>query len=137
MNQRTADIMKRICLAVLCLALTLSLLPAGRSGAAAEENAKTGTISASFPYFTKAVTWEYPYNDGFFLLPSDEYHHSLAQCSMGMAYAAFRDTDHPEAQDDYLIDALEQAGFGEIDTQTYRTEPTAYSIAYGFAQKNG
>ena len=135
MNQRTADIMKRICLAVLCLALTLSLLPAGRSGAAAEENAKTGTISASFPYFTKAVTWEYPYSDDFFLLPSDEYHHSLAQCSMGMAYAAFRDTDHPEAQDDYLIDALEQAGFGEIDTQTYRTEPTAYSIAYGFARK--
>lgn len=136
MNQRTADIMKRICLAVLCLALalTLSLLPAGRSGAA-EENAKTGTISASFPYFTKAVTWEYPYSDDFFLLPSDEYHHSLAQCSMGMAYAAFRDTDHPEAQDDYLIDALEQAGFGEIDTQTYRTEPTAYSIAYGFARK--
>ena len=134
MNQRITDMIKRLCLVMLCLALATGLLPAGISSAE-EETAKTGTISASFPYFTKAVTWEYPYSDDFFLLPSDEYHHSLAQCSMGMAYAAFRDTDHPEAQDDYLIDALEQAGFGEIDTQTYRTEPTAYSIAYGFARK--
>lgn len=83
--------MKRICLVMLCLALVTGLLSAGTGSAA--ETGKTGTISASFPYFTKSVTWEYPYSDDFFLLPSDEYHHSLAQCSMGMAYAAFRDSD--------------------------------------------
>ena len=55
MNQRTADIMKRICLVILCLVLMLSLPEPGRSGAAAEENAKTGTISASFPPLTRYI----------------------------------------------------------------------------------
>ena len=134
MNQRTADMMKRICLAVLCLALTLSLPESGRSGAA-EEAGEPGTISASFSSFDKVYTWDYPYSDAFFLTPSDTYCHPLAQLSMGTAYAAYRDTGHPEAQDDYLIDLWEKAGFEEFDTETYRTDPTAYSIAYGFAQK--
>jgi len=126
MDRKTADSLKRLCLLTLSLTLAFGLLPFG-SGRA-EETGKTETVSASFPYFAKVITRDYPYCDDFFLQPSDTYNHPFAQLSVGMAFVAFRDTDHPEAQDGYLIEALENAGFGEIDTQPYRKNPTAYSI---------
>ena len=46
MYHKTTDIMKRICLVILCLALTMGLLPGG-VGSAEEKTTKTGTISAS------------------------------------------------------------------------------------------
>jgi len=47
----------------------------------------------------------------------------------------FRDIDHPEAQDDYLIEFIEEMGYGEIESETYREEPETDSIAYGLATK--
>ena len=134
MNRKISDRVKKTCLAMMSLILMLSLLPACMGEAAEDKGARTETISASFPYYSKVITWNYPYSDAFFLQPSDVYSHPFAQLSMGVAYAAFR-SEHKETQDEYLIDCMEKAGFGEIDTQTYREEPSAYSIAYGFAQK--
>ena len=134
MNSKKNGSMKRILAAAMGLALALSLMAAVPG--TAEEAGRAGTISASFPYFSQVITLAYPYSDDFFTLPSDTYHHPLAQLSMGMAFAAFRDTDHPDTQDDFLIEALENAGFGEIETQPYRENPTAYSIAYGFGRKD-
>ena len=85
--------------------------------------------------FKQTTTWQYPYSDELFLLPSDEYHHTLAQASVGMATASFRDTEKEDAQDDNLIEFMEQAGFEDIDTETYRNEPTTDSISYGIAWK--
>lgn len=134
MNRKISDRVKKTCLAMMSLILMLSLLPACMGEAAEDKGARTETISASFPYYSKVITWNYPYSDALFLQPSDVYSHPFAQLSMGVAYAAFR-SEHKETQDEYLIDCMEKAGFGEIDTQTYREEPSAYSIAYGFAQK--
>ena len=92
-------------------------------------------VTGQFITFYKHVSWEYPYSDTFFTLPSDQYNHNFARLSLGLALAAFRDIDHPEAQDDYLIEFFEDMGFGEIESETYRKEPETDSIAYGLATK--
>ena len=92
-------------------------------------------VTGQFITFYKHVSWEYPYSDTFFTLPSDQYDHNFARLSLGLALAAFRDIDHPEAQDDYLIEFFEDMGFGEIESETYRKEPETDSIAYGLATK--
>lgn len=81
------------------------------------------------------VTWENEYHDDYFQQPADHYNHDLAQLSLGLAMTAFRHEENEEAQDDRLIDFLEQMGFTEIETDTYRHEPETDSIAYGLARK--
>ena len=103
----------------------------------ADESSETDIryVTGQFITFYKHVSWEYPYSDTFFTLPSDQYDHNFARLSLGLALAAFRDIDHPEAQDDYLIEFFEDMGFGEIESETYRKEPETDSIAYGLATK--
>ena len=102
MNRKISDRVKKTCLAMMSLILMLSLLPACMGEAAEDKGARTETISASFPYYSKVITWNYPYSDALFLQPSDVYSHPFAQLSMGVAYAAFR-SEHKETQDEYLI----------------------------------
>lgn len=99
------------------------------------ENADTRTIIGRFSTLEQYVVWEYPYSDAYFRVPSGHYDHNFARLSLGMALSSFRDTEHPEAQDDYLIEFFEEMGFGEIETDTYRNEPETDSISYGLAVK--
>ncbi len=95
-------------------------------------------IKNSMTGFGVSTSWEYPYSDALFDLPSNEYNHILARSSIGLAMAAFRDTRNKESQDDNLIEFLKAAGFEDILTETYKSGPTtaADSIAYGLAHKS-
>ena len=95
-------------------------------------------IKSNMTGFGVTTSWEYPYSDALFDLPSNEYNHILARSSIGLAMAAFRDTKNKEAQDDNLIEFLEATGFEDIITETYKSAPTtaADSIAYGLAHKS-
>ena len=95
-------------------------------------------LTGSMTEFKHTITWEYPYSDALFELPSDEYNHTLARSSIGLAMSAFRDTANEDAQDDNLIEFLQAAGFEDITTDSYKSEPTtaADSIAYGLAHKS-
>ncbi|MBO7729275.1 MAG: hypothetical protein J6S31_00275, partial [Lachnospiraceae bacterium] len=103
----------------------------------ADENKGTDIryVTGQFITFYKHVSWEYPYSDSYFSQPSDQYNHNFARLSLGLALSSFRDIEHPEAQDDYLIEFFEDMGFGEIESETYRKEPETDSIAYGLATK--
>ena len=107
----------------------LVLQPA--STAYAEET----TVSSTYTTLDIVVSWDYPYNDDYFTQPSDQYDHKFSQMSLGLALASIRNVDHPDAEDDYLISLFQQMGFSQIETEPYREEPTAYSVAYGFATK--
>ena len=119
------------------LCFLLLITGAGSLQTRADEGIETDIryVTGQFITFYKHVSWEYPYSDTFFTLPSDQYDHNFARLSLGLALAAFRDIDHPEAQDDYLIEFFEDMGFGEIESETYRKEPETDSIAYGLATK--
>lgn len=121
---------KLVC-AVICIAAILVSAGTVTFAAEGETESVTGTVAA----FERTASWDFPYSDDYFRLPADEYHHDLARLSLGMAVASFRDLEHEDAQDDYLIDYLNQMGFHEIETDTYRNEPETDSISYGLAEK--
>ena len=116
---------------LLVLLLTLNF----KTMAAENDAGETKTITESFSAFDRAVSWEYEYSDEYFFLPSDMFHLPLARLSLGLALSAFRDTGHEEEPDDYLTAFLQDTGFEDIDTDTYDSEPTADSIAYGIGSK--
>lgn len=95
-------------------------------------------IKSSMTGFGVTTSWEYPYSDALFDLPSNEYNHTLARSSIGLAMSAFRDTNNKDAQDDNLTEFLKLTGFDDIVTESYKAEPTtdADSIAYGLAHKS-
>ncbi len=119
------------------LCFVLLICGAASIQTSADESSETDIryVTGQFITFYKHVSWEYPYSDTYFTLPSDQYDHNFARLSLGLALSAFRDIDHPEAQDDYLIEFFEDMGFGEIESETYRKEPETDSIAYGLATK--
>lgn len=92
-------------------------------------------IEAHFPDAERPLTCDFVYSDDFFSLPSDQYNHDFARLSMGLAMAAFRDEQNKEMQDHALIEFLNSLGFSQIESETYRTDPTSDSIAYGLATK--
>lgn len=93
------------------------------------------TISGRMTGFGTTTSWDYPYSDDFFKQPSGSYNHYLARCSAGLSVAAFRDTTNKSEQDDNLVQFLTAAGFEDISTETYKTDPTKDSVAYGLAHK--
>ena len=120
---------------LICSILLITSIGSMPSKADETENADTRTIIGRFSTLEQYVVWEYPYSDAYFRVPSGHYDHNFARLSLGMALSSFRDTEHPEAQDDYLIEFFEEMGFGEIETDTYRNEPETDSISYGLAVK--
>ena len=98
-------------------------------------HAKEITINSTYDTLGRVVSWDYAYDDDYFQEPANQYNHSLARLSLGMALATFRDEFHLDAQDGYLIDLMKDMGFSQIETETYRNDPTPYSVAYGFATK--
>ena len=127
------------CAVLLMLLVLLTLLPALRIPAAEGEPRETKTLNGSFFSFDKSHSWSYEFSDDYFFLPSDEYSHPFARASLGLALSAFRHKnpggEYREDQDDYLVAFLQDAGFEEIDTHTYDSEPTTDSIALGIGQK--
>lgn len=111
-----------ICFGLMCSSLTV--------------NAKEETVEGTFWGFGHLASQEYLYNDDYFMSSPNQYDHDFARLTLGLALTAFRDTQHPDAQDDYLIDFLQKLGFSGFETEPYRTEPTADSICFGLASKN-
>ena len=70
-------------------------------------SAKEETVEGTFRMFGHTATREYQYNDSYFSNDSDRYDHGLARLSLGLALAAGRNTQHPDTQDEYLIDFLQ------------------------------
>ena len=122
---------------IVCLLIAFCFLAAGSiSMVSAQEEGTAGTtVEGTFTMFGRACTLKYDYNDNLFLAPPDQYDHELARLSLGLALAAGRHMDHPDTQDDYLIGFLQNLGFSQFETDTYRTNPTIDSIAYGLAVK--
>ena len=126
-----ASSVNRITAAIL---LALGMCLASLCPMAAAHAEETG-IDSTYNTLDHIVTWDYAYDDDYFLQPADEYNHNLARLSLGMALASFRDVERPDAEDDYLVGLFEDMGFSQIETETYRNPPTAYSVAFGFATK--
>ena len=97
--------------------------------------AEKKTVTGSFLMFDQSFYQDYEYDDGYFFNDPTQYNHDLARLTLGLALAASRKTTEPQAQDADLIDFFRNMGFENIDSQTYRTEPTADSIGYGLAMK--
>ena len=100
-----------------------------------EVSAKDYKVRGFFESYEKNHSQEYKYSDDYFIQSPDKYDHDFARLSLGMALAAFRDERHKDAQDDNLINFFRSTGFSQIETDTYRKEPTAYSVSYGLAMK--
>ncbi|MBR3401048.1 MAG: hypothetical protein IKG67_02285 [Parasporobacterium sp.] len=122
---------------IVCLLIAFCLLAAGSiSMVSAQEESTAGmSVEGTFTMFGRVCTLEYDYDDNLFLAPPDQYDHDLARLSLGLALAAGRHMEHPDTQDDYLIEFLQNLGFSQFETDTYRTNPTIDSIAYGLAVK--
>ena len=129
--------MKKTRLTLLCLLVCAVLLPAliGVASGKAETSAAGRTVQTTFTTFGHTLTWDFPYSDDFFTLPSDEYSHDFARLSLGLALAAFRDKNCPEQQDINLLALLDSMGFTDAETETYRTAPSGNSICFGLAGK--
>ncbi len=125
--------MKKLLLKLLCVTLLAGLFGAPAVQAEAADEGRT--VRGTFKTFGHKWTQEYRYDDAYFSLPSDMYHHDFARLSLGLSLCAFRNKDNPDRQDDNLLAFLEEMGFSEAETDAYRTGPTKDSICYGLARK--
>ena len=133
MDQKEHPMRKRL-LALATVFVMFACLAAMQPASAAY--AEEASVDGTYNTLEHTVSWDYLYSDDYFLKPADQYNHNLARLSLGMALASFRDAEHPDAQDDYLVELFKDMGFSQIETKPYRSEPTAYSVAYGFATKD-
>jgi len=123
-------------LAAVCLtaAVLLGTLPAVQA-------AEQGTIwltgkfdSPAYP--DRELSYSFPYRDDYFSIPSTDYQHQLAQCTLGLAVSAFRAADlELDRKDAYIRDYLGAAGFGDMVSHQFDQEPTADTIATLIASK--
>lgn len=120
---------------LICSMLLITSIGVAPSKADETKNADTRSVTGQFSAFGKIITWEYPYSDEYFLVPSGHYDHNFAKLSLGLALSSFRHKENPDAQDDHLIAFFEGMGFRDIETDTYRKEPEPDSISYGLASK--
>lgn len=120
------------------LLLTAALL-LGAVPAAHASEAETVWLTGRFDspaYPGRELSFQFPYRDDYFTLPATNYHHPLAQCTLGMAVSAFRAADLDlDRKDAYIRDYLAQAGFGDIVSQQFDEEPRADTIATLLASK--
>jgi len=87
-----------------------------------------------------------PYCDDFFLLPSTEYNHSLANLSLGLAASAFSSKESDAyygdtgnfGRDKDIIAVYKELGFSNIKTFNYdkSLNDTSDTVAYAMAEKN-
>ena len=87
-------------------------------------------VPINTPVSKTQLHWDFPYSDALFAAPAKQYNHQLAQSSLGLAIAAFRqkDAELPEkdkAVRQYLLDA----GFGALASEEYDVEPSVDTIA--------
>lgn len=113
------------------------LLGAAPSAFAAEPETVWLTGRFDSPaYPGRELSFQFPYRDDYFTLPATNYHHPLAQCTLGMAVSAFRAGDLDlDRKDAYIRDYLTQAGFGDMVSQQFDEEPRADTIATLIASK--
>ena len=74
------------------------------------------------------------FDDDWFDASSDQYQHEIAQASLVMAMAAFRDENVDLSESDhYLKSFFEKAGFEDYQGYGYSEEPTGSTISNGIA----
>ena len=96
---------------------------------------ETITVEGSTYYFNNFATWKYQFSDDYFFLPSDQYHHSLAKVSAGLALSSARVTEREGNQGECVVNFLRDMGFVDIDAHTYDKKSTKDSIALAIARK--
>ena len=79
---------------------------------------ETITVEGSTYYFNNFATWKYQFSDDYFFLPSDQYHHSLAKVSAGLALSSARVTEREGNQGECVVYFLRDMGFVDIDAHT-------------------
>lgn len=77
-----------------------------------------------------------PYSDELFAVPATDYHHMLAQASLGLAFSNYRERERePEEQGSELIDFLTRIGFTDIQSDQYDVDTTSDTVASMIARK--
>ena len=103
-----------------------------------EEPDQIQYLTANYPSVTtgKLSSVKVPYSDSWFLKPSSEYNHLLAQASMGLTVSSFRyySTDG-SPQDVNVKDFMNQAGFRDIRSYDYDRPSGRYTIASSIGHK--
>lgn len=116
--------------------LLVSLMLLLMQFASAEE--KTFTVHFSGYIFPGDHSVDVRYDDSWFTQKATEYHHPLAQLSMGTAMAAFRQKTNPGEQTDSAVHIrkfFEMAGFTDIVSSDYDKSPSLYTISSCIASK--
>lgn len=124
--------MRKCLFGVLLVSLVLLLMPF----ASAEE--KTLPVHFSGFIFPGDHSVDIRYDDAWFTQKATEYHHRLAQLSMGTAMAAFRPNTNPGDQTDSAVHIrkfFETAGFTDIVSSDYDKSPSLYTISSCIARK--
>lgn len=125
----------RLGAALLAAALLLGALPA-----AAAVEPETVWLTGRFDspaYPDRELSRSFPYQDDYFTRPATDYHHPLAQCTLGLAVSAFRAADlELDRKDEYVRSYLLQAGFGDMVSQQFDQAPSADTIATLIASKS-
>lgn len=94
------------------------------------------TVHFATLYGERKTSFDFPYSDALFEQPGSTYCHQLAQSSLGMAIAAFRQKDADMAHKDGEIRAyLIGAGFTELESDQYDIAPASDTIASMIGQK--
>lgn len=122
---------KRILCLLICLLMGGSCLADGQA-----QSSKMIQALFHAPSETQDFSWQFPYDDADFSLNPDEYHHKLAQASLGLAMSAFRKVTTDESQHDaYIKSYLTEAGFDHIETRQFDEVPSINSIGTAIGSK--
>lgn len=124
--------LKRITAGLICMLIIIGCL----SSACAESRDVTFTFPTTGMPEMPFCSWQIDMDDAWFNEPSSVYNHNLAQLSLGMALAAFRDTKAKYGNQDHnLVSFFEEAGFTGYREYGYDQAPTQDTISNGIAYK--
>ncbi|MCF0229470.1 MAG: hypothetical protein HUJ76_07255 [Parasporobacterium sp.] len=125
---------KNIITVILCLLLILTAFPAF-STAAQEDETISSTAHTQLKPSNEIIKWKVEFDFSVFEGNPEEYDHTLARMSLGMAASSFRNNDNPEHRDEWIIQYLDEAGFENITTEWYDKDTTEHSISTAIALK--
>ena len=133
--------MKKIiqCLLTALILITCFCVPA-KAEVTNDYDKGSFTVRATFDEFTtrESTTWDFEYNDRWFLQDASIYNHKLARLSFGMAVSAFRPHFDPKTTQDpglHLRDFLVQCGFRKLRSDDYDKNPSLYTVSTVISHK--
>ncbi|MDO4741165.1 MAG: hypothetical protein Q4A66_10890 [Eubacteriales bacterium] len=116
-----------------CVLLLAVLAALSTTACAAAGEVVYADVTFNCTGLDRRETWTFEFRDEWFERDADEYNHDLAQATLGLAFASFRNPDGPKDADILLL--LQELHMQDIESFDYNRETSIETIATAMGHK--